>query len=408
MKSYNFKYPLALEVSDSERLVVRLALTELGYNWASDFDGDHINYPFLCTSYFPKVSRTMGNDYHNGAGVSRIKIKVNDEQSRKFALAVAAMRDETWEDGSPRFFKGESIIATDSSHGGGYIAWCMYTVKQDQDLRRAVLTVVDEKGSTTNGWHSFRKATYDEISNQFGRTKKKRIREYKFKPGCEEKFKRTVTHILSTGLVTPTSTIRVGSLAEQLLREHNVLDLWFDLEKDEKDYEVGDWVFYRGVEGDGHGYNRANRIIQLLPKDEGQYATEHISGLCRDTSDDFVCYAPQSSNKYFRIAKVGIERFATPEEVEFETNLKLKTFKLKSSTGDFFIEVSSRGIYYAPEKKFLDPQALSRICGKAEMFSEEISGYIFSATHIDSGCKKNVLISDWKEVVNYYFSIVKK
>lgn len=386
----NFKYPLALKITNSLRLSVRSALIELGYEWTSDFDGDHIEYPYLCTLYYKDTGpQTMGNDHPNGCGIKRIKIEVNDEQSKKFALAIAAMRDEKWDDGTPRFFKGESIIATASSEAA-YTEGRMYTVRQDQVPipNYTILTVVDDKGSITNGWWHFRKATYDEISNQFGRTKN-RIREYKFKPGCEEKFKRTVTHILG-GLAIPVSTIKVGSSAEQLLREHNVLDLWFDLE--EEVYNEGDWVLYRGVEGDGHGHNQANRIIQLLRKD--------------DHNADFVCYAPDG-RYYFRIAKEGIERFATLEEIEFETNLKLKTFTLESSSGEFLIQVSSRGIYYAPDKAFLDPHALNRICAKAEI-SEKVGDYTFSYTHIDSGCKKNVPVSNWKEVLNYYFSIVKQ
>jgi len=167
-------------------------------------------------------------------------------------------------------------------------------------------------------------------------------------------------------------------------------------------------VVYTGVEGDGHGYNKVNRVIQLLPKDKGQYDPKCISGLCKDTNDDFVCFIPERNDKYFRIAKAGIERFATPEEIEFENNLRLKTFTLKSSAGEFSLQVSSRGIYYAHEKKFLDPHALNRMCAKAEQFTEEISGYVFSVMHIDSGCKKNVPISNWREVLNYYFSIVKQ
>jgi hypothetical protein len=404
----NFKYPLALKITNSLRLSVRSALIELGYEWASDFDGDHIEYPFLCTSYHKEVGpHTMGNDYAEGGCVTRIKIEVNDKQSKKFALAVAAMRNERWEDGTPRFFEGESIVATDSSSSNGYIEGRMYTVKCDQpNEHSAILTVVDEKGSTINGWHHFRKATYEEISSQFGRTKK-RVREYKYKPGYEEKFKRTVNHILCSSPSIRKTTISVGSEAEQLLREHDVLDLWFDLEESEE-YVAGDWVVYTGVEGDGHGYNKVNRVIQLLPKDKGQYDPRHISGLCKDTNDDFVCFVPERKDKYFRISKAGIERLATPEEIEFENNLKLKTFTLKSSSGEFSIQVSTRGIYYAPDKTFLDPHVLNRICTKAEMSSEKVGDYTFSYTHVDSGCKKNVPVSNWKEVLNYYFSIVKQ
>ena len=96
-------------------------------------------------------------------------------------------------------------------------------------------------------------------------------------------------------------------------------------------------------------------------------------------------------------------RHATREEID-EALLHKRIFTLTCEGGTFEIEVSTKGILYAPENALLDVSGLRAIITDSNK-GRTISGYTFLFKHVDSGCKKRVPIADWEEVIKYYDSI---
>lgn len=74
-----------------------------------------------------------------------------------------------------------------------------------------------------------------------------------------------------------------------------------------------------------------------------------------------------------------------------------KKITLKCADGTFTIQVSKDGIYYAPEDKWLDIEALKKAVGPSV-----VSHYKFKPVTIDAGCMKNTLVSEWEEVLKVY------
>jgi hypothetical protein len=84
-----------------------------------------------------------------------------------------------------------------------------------------------------------------------------------------------------------------------------------------------------------------------------------------------------------------------------------------SNKGEFKIEVTNKGIYYAPDSKYLNVGELKALINKCDKVVEYAipntterssawdNHYTFShkITHIDSGCMKDVPIEDWKKVL---------
>ena len=98
---------------------------------------------------------------------------------------------------------------------------------------------------------------------------------------------------------------------------------------------------------------------------------------------------------------------ATPQEIE-EYNNKPKIFKMTSTSGDFELEVSKKGIYYRPEDKWLEPYHIKSIIEPCEQNYISISGddcYSFQFETVKVGCKAGIPISCWKQVYDYYKSI---
>lgn len=79
-----------------------------------------------------------------------------------------------------------------------------------------------------------------------------------------------------------------------------------------------------------------------------------------------------------------------------------KIFTLRCKDGEFELEVSKRGIYYAPENKFLNVKTLNYICEQIVLTTGTSTEYHCYIKVIDLGCKKNVPIEDLKKVVNEY------
>lgn len=105
-----------------------------------------------------------------------------------------------------------------------------------------------------------------------------------------------------------------------------------------------------------------------------------------------------------------IKRHATPEEIEQFNNLT-KIFKMTSSSGDFELEVSKRGIYYKPESAWLNPSDIEQVvksfrlnCGSINT-SVNQSSYTVEYETVKVGCKSGTSIKQWKQVYDYYKSL---
>lgn len=100
-------------------------------------------------------------------------------------------------------------------------------------------------------------------------------------------------------------------------------------------------------------------------------------------------------------------RLATPQEIE-EYNNKSKIFKMTSTSGDFELEVSKKGIYYRPEDKWLDTNFLWEFTNEKGVLHVHLGkAYKVEVTKVNVGCKKNCLVSEFQDVYNYYKSITK-
>jgi len=107
--------------------------------------------------------------------------------------------------------------------------------------------------------------------------------------------------------------------------------------------------------------------------------------------------------------KFNIIRFATPEEVEFFQD-ETKIFKMTSSSGDFELEVSKKGIYYRPENSWLDVDMkfIHNSPSRALNYIQDngsLGAYKTTLTKMNVDCKHDCLVSEWLEVYEYYNSI---
>ena len=80
---------------------------------------------------------------------------------------------------------------------------------------------------------------------------------------------------------------------------------------------------------------------------------------------------------------------------------------MRSDQGAFHLEVSKGGIYYPPEKTWLDPNDIKGMLESWEIGFGKTSGifdnnYSCGIHKIDVGCKKNTYLDDWKKVWETY------
>lgn len=81
---------------------------------------------------------------------------------------------------------------------------------------------------------------------------------------------------------------------------------------------------------------------------------------------------------------------------------KKEIITLRCEGGSFEIEVSKEGIYYAADGTTLDVGDLKNAIANRVISHNKNSRYSFTPTFIDSGCKKNVPVEDWRKVLEAY------
>jgi hypothetical protein len=83
---------------------------------------------------------------------------------------------------------------------------------------------------------------------------------------------------------------------------------------------------------------------------------------------------------------------------------KVEKVTLRCEGGTFKVEVSKEGIYYRPEDTWLDVSDIRTAIKGMGIFYRKSTGvkstYTFTPSHIDSGCKKQVPVEDWKKVLD--------
>jgi len=195
--------------------------------------------------------------------------------------------------------------------------------------------------------------------------------------------KNCVHHIKDTSIVT----FQLPNQWEEALKfmEEN-MEIWKELQI--PDFKVGDWVVFNVEKAkEMNLYTNFWNKSHILKIDE-----------INNNSLSF-----NNSNLSNLSNHIKLFRLATPVEIE---SVQPKIFKMTSSSGDFELKVCKKGIYYAPEKKWLNlnffPIPILNDLTTDTPFS---LSYPVNITKIDVGCKKDTLVSDWNNVYDYYNSI---
>lgn len=163
-----------------------------------------------------------------------------------------------------------------------------------------------------------------------------------------------------------------GSIIEKIMRDAGVLDLWFEPVY-EKNFKVGDWI-----------------INTISPKPKAY----KISAI-----EDPYYYAESTLDVPLRFNKKEPFRLATEEEIK---DAEVKIFTLSCYNGNFKLEVSRKGIYYALDDIYINAEDLKEIITPKSFISD--TKYKFKSTiqYVDLGCKKEIPVEDIQKVLDYY------
>jgi hypothetical protein len=170
------------------------------------------------------------------------------------------------------------------------------------------------------------------------------------------------------------------------------MDRWNKIQEENKapEFKVGDWVCIE--EGQDSCIAKEKCIGQIV--DHNMNRTAGCVGVAQ--------YQISFNNVVWGIN--GKLRLATSKEIE---QVQTTIFKMFSSTGDFELEVSPKGIYYRNEDCWLETAFLWEFTMDKLPYkkSDGCCFYRIDVTKVDVGCKKDTLVSQWQEVYNYYNSI---
>ena len=191
------------------------------------------------------------------------------------------------------------------------------------------------------------------------------------------------------------------SIALDFMKEN--MDRWLKIQEENKEpeFKIGDIV-----------------TIKLKPKNwdsgaGGQYPLDYkkpvtfpFTGKIENIVTDWKTSYNISGYGFSNDAKIEP---ATPQEIE-EYNNKPKIFKMTSTSGNFELEVSKKGIYYRPEDKYLNVNDIEQMClgfriNNGNLNDTNRDCYIITYETVKVGCKSGCKISEWKQVYDYYKSL---
>jgi hypothetical protein len=375
----NFKYSLAIEGTHEQISKLISKLQELSYitkntlEWRDD-------HHYLLTNF----GRKKGNLGFNQNSDNNYIVSASNPD---LVLALAAMVDDD------QLHVGELVTSIEHNWfkdtGGFRIIRKLNGSSADCSLDGESVTTRPDACYIPN----LRKATKEEIINHFTpKTMEKKIIGYKLKDDCKQYIPAldAISCYFSNGAQDRVLGITSAFVSDY--RNAGVLDLWFEPVYEEI-FKVGDIVV----------------ILDCDVKDE--IGTEPITGtiLSLNADSDFPILVKEgyTRTQYEKIYCNKV-RLATPEEI---AAAQTKVIYLRCEGGNFEIEVSKKGIYYKPEDRWLEPNILESMLNhsKSKEMNFTIGGYKFTelVTHIDSGCKKQVPIEDWKKVLEAYDSLNK-
>lgn len=384
-----FEHSLVIQGEPSLLLELITQLKQIGHRWVASKTDDYKEYPLLCTRYH--------GDYEDGLGFideSMITkeespvIRLSAAQDKDLILALASMRK-----GGDKFYKGEWVVALTDFHQQytkGKL-YCITSVTKDH-----VINTIDDKGADNGAYKThFRKATAREIISHFNT---KKVSGVKFKPGFI-KYYDAVSVMLGRNFWSDrdNGVYELKQNEIDVLKEIGILDLWFEVvyETSSPVFKLGDIVYV--IDG-GNGAWGANKLVGEIVSDDA-IKTKHNGMLKTDAG---INIRSLSDDVIWRLNPKCKLRLATDEE-----KIAPKTFTLQCSDGQFEIVVSKKAIVYPVEKRELPADDLKKVIDMISLETpvRKVGCYKFQVTHIDSGCKKQVPISQWKQVLDYYYSL---
>lgn len=115
-------------------------------------------------------------------------------------------------------------------------------------------------------------------------------------------------------------------------------------------------------------------------------------------------------NGYFGDGVYSLKlRKATPSEIAKAKEGETKVITMRCEGGTFEIEVSKKGIYYRPEKAWINIANIRDAISATKVGNQSTASgfFIFKPTMLDAGCKKGTYVSDWEKVLEEYERICK-
>lgn len=169
-----FKTPLSIEASPSELSLITEKLKKLGYIiYPAAMSMSHfptIDYVYLNTNY-PSINTTNGNSDKLGIGPKLKDHFILTPQTEDLILALAAMVDDE------KFYEGEYVVSLiNNGPRRSYLSTTegvLYKILGDQfgddSSNKFVSIIADDGDKQTMSTPRFRKATKEEIINQFNK-----------------------------------------------------------------------------------------------------------------------------------------------------------------------------------------------------------------------------------------------
>lgn len=227
--------------------------------------------------------------------------------------------------------------------------------------------------------------------------------KYRLKEECR-KYEQAVSEIAK---ILPPMLFDKGSRANEHLDKAGVMH-WFEPVYEEPEFTAkkGEWVvitdFGKANPGRENPFFKIGVAYQLF-LDLSPRTGFYIHRIIGDQILDGCNNAFELGMKF---------RHATPSEIskakEGETVIIKMSCNDKNGNDDSFeIEVSKKGIYYKPEKAWLDIFGIRTSIGMKKVCNGGCAPYTFKPVIIDAGCKLSTLVSDWEKVLSEYERICK-